>query len=332
MKKITAVLCGVMIVATLTIGCSKKAQQPGAQPGLSGMIRIDGSSTVFPITEAVAEEFQKVNAGVRVVVGISGTGGGFKRFVVGETDINDASRPIQETEATAASQHDIDFIELPVAYDGLSVVVHPSNGFATSMTIAELKKIWQPGSQVKLWSDVRAEWPAREIHLYGPGTDSGTFDYFTEAVVGEAKSCRADFTASEDDNVLVQGVTGDPDALGYFGYAYYQENKSRVKLVAVDKGTGAILPNAETIETGMYPLARPLLLYVNAQVAKQPAMTAFIDFYLRNGAALASEVGYIALPKEVYALATKRFQQGKTGSVFAGGGTAGKTLADMLRK
>ena len=328
MKRINVLLCTLLcIVSVAGMGCKKKPVG-----GLSGMIRIDGSSTVFPITEAVAEEFQKVNPGVRVVVGISGTGGGFKRFTVGETDINDASRPVQEAEGAIAKQHHIDYIELPIAFDGISVVVNPKNDFAKNMTTDELKKLWQPQSLVKKWSDLRPEWPARDIHLYGPGTDSGTFDYFTEVIVGQAKSSRPDYTASEDDNVLVQGVAGDPDALGYFGYAYYQSNQARLTVVAIDKGHGAIAPSKETIEAGTYPLSRPLFLYVNATIAKQPAMTKFVDFYLHNAATLSRAVGYVALPSDVYELAAARFQAGKTGSAFAGGGTAGKMLSELYRK
>ncbi len=329
MKRIAWLLGLCVIGITLSVGCSKKQSPTDSTSKLSGMIRIDGSSTVFPITEAVAEEFQKSFPDVRVVVGIAGTGGGFKRFTVGETDINDASRPISESEVAAATQHHVEFLEFPVAYDGLSVVVHPSNDFATTLTIEELKKIWQPQSQVKTWKDVRPEWPDRALHLYGPGTDSGTFDYFTEAVVGEAKSSRPDYTASEDDNVLVQGVSGDPDALGYFGFAYYQENKNRVKLVAIDKGAGPILPDTQTIETGSYPLSRPLFIYVNAKAARQPTVAKFIEFYLQQAGSLSSEVGYIQLPKEIYDVAMSRFKSGKTGTVYSKGAT-GKSLKELF--
>lgn len=292
----------------------------GGEGGGAGTttIRIDGSSTVFPITQAVAEEFQRAHRDVRVTVGISGTGGGFKRFTVGETDINDASRPIKESEAAAASERNIAYIELPVAFDGISVVVNPANDWVDELTVEELHAIWRPGSTVERWSDIRPTWPDRPITLYGPGTDSGTFDYFTEAVNGEGGACRQDFTASEDDNVLVQGVEGDRNALAYFGYAYYAENRDRLKVVPIDPGDGAVAPSDETINNGTYrPLSRPIFIYVTTEAAARPEVQAFVRFYLENAPTLVSEVGYVPLPDRVYELALQRFEEGVTGSAFA---------------
>ena len=291
-------------------------------------IRVDGSSTVFPITEAVAEEFAKVRKDVRVTVGISGTGGGMKRFGAGEIDIVDASRPIKQKEIDAALAGGVAFIELPVAYDGLSIVVNPKNDWVDHLTVAELKKIWEPASKVKNWSDVRAGWPAREIKLYGPGADSGTFDYFTEAINGKAQASRSDYQASEDDNTLVMGVAGDKDALGYFGFAYYEENAERLKLVAVDGGTGPVLPSTESIKTGKYvPLSRPLFIYVRK--SNRPEIKEFVKFYLDNAAELAAEVGYVALSPELYKAAHARFAGNRIGSEYAGDkATAKVSLAD----
>ena len=276
---------------------------PTAAPAavLKGNIEIDGSSTVFPITQAIAEEFRKTQPQVQVPVGISGTGGGFKRFVVGETDISDASRPITAAEADLATKNGIQYIELTVAYDGLSVLVNKSNTFVTCLTTAELKKIWDTGSAVKTWNQVRPEFPADPIRLYGPGTDSGTFDYFTEVINGKAKQSRADYTASEDDNVLVQGIAGDKNSLGYFGFAYFEENQDKLKLVGVDSGKGCVQPATQTINDGTYaPLSRPLFIYVNRKSLARPEVRAFVEYYLKNGAKLSAEVGYVALPAKVY--------------------------------
>ena len=262
---------------------------------------MDGSSTVFPITEAVAEEFRKGNRGVRLNVGISGTGGGFKRFVEGQTDINDASRPIKPSEAAAAAANGIEYLELAVAIDGLSVVVSPKNDFVDCLTVEQLKDIWEPGSSVDSWNDVDPTWPDEKLRLYGPGTDSGTFDYFTEVIVGQAQASRPDYTASEDDNVLVQGISGDRNALGYFGYAYYIENPGKLKIVAVDGGDGCVAPSETTIQDGTYqPLARSLLIYVNKASLARPEVKAFLEFYMDNGSELATEVGYIGLSDQEY--------------------------------
>ncbi|HUF50046.1 MAG TPA: PstS family phosphate ABC transporter substrate-binding protein [Longimicrobiales bacterium] len=268
---------------------------------LSGSIETDGSSTVYPITEAVAEEFAAAQPGVRVTVAYSGTGGGFKRFCSGETAISNASRPIKDSEAELCQQNNVEYLELGVATDGLAVVVNPQNSAVTCLTVAELKKIWEPGSRVTNWSEVRAGLPNETFKLYGPGTNSGTFDYFTEVIVGEAGSSRADYTASEDDNVLVQGVEGDRNALGYFGYAYYIENAQRLKALAVDGGNGCVAPTPETVMGGTYaPLSRPLFIYVNRTALQRPEVAAFVRFYMENAATLVPEVGYVPLEAAAY--------------------------------
>lgn len=294
-------------------------------------VRVDGSSTVFPITEAVAEEFQKENPTIRVTVGISGTGGGFKKFSAGETDLNDASRPIKAQEVSMASENGIEFIELPVAFDGISVLVNPGNDFVDSLTVEELRKIWQPGSTVNKWNDIRANWEDRALNLYGPGTDSGTFDYFTEAINGKSQACRADFTASEDDNVLVQGIAGDPNALGFFGFAYYGENRSRLKAVPIDGGKGPVAPSEQSINDGSYePLSRPIFIYVSKKASERPDVASFVKFYIENAPTLVSEVGYVPLPDRVYQLALARFEKRTTGSLFASGHRVGMSLEDLL--
>ena len=270
--------------------------------GLSGTIEIDGSSTIAPITEAVAEEFRKVAPGVQVNVGISGSGGGFKRFIVGDTDISDASRAIKDSEAATAADNGLDFYEFLVGVDGLSVMVSPNNDFVDCMTTSQLNELWKPESTVDSWSDLDSSWPDRRINLYGPGTDSGTFDYFTEEINGESKLSRADYVASEDDNVLVQGISGDRNALGYFGYAYYAANRDKLKLIAVDSGSGCVVPSIETIASGQYaPLSRPLFIYVNKERIQQRAdLRSFVEFYMENAAELTAEVGYVPLSEQDY--------------------------------
>lgn len=306
------------------------------------LISIDGSSTVYPITEAVAEEFQKAEKGkIRVTVGISGTGGGFKKFCNGETDISDASRPIKPTEVELCNKNKIEYIELPVAYDGLAVVVNPKNTWVDYMTVKELKRLWEPEAQGKItrWNQIRQNWPDKEVHLFGPGVDSGTYDYFTEAIVGREHSSRGDYTSSEDDNVLVQGVATDLLALGFFGVAYYENNKERLKLVPIDdendaNGKGPVLPTYENVANGTYqPLSRPIFIYVNKNSTKRPAVKKFVEFYLKNAGKLVKEVGYIPLPEKAYQLALKRFEKGITGSVFGGHGSqVGVKVEDLLKK
>jgi phosphate transport system substrate-binding protein len=300
------------------------------------VIKIDGSSTVYPVTEAVAEEFQKAKRGIfKVTVGISGTGGGFKKFCRGETDISDASRPILKEEMGSCKQAGIQYIELPVAYDALTVMVNPKNDWVTSMTIAELKKIWEPAAQGKVtrWNQVRSSWPNAPLKLYGPGADSGTFDYFTEAIMGKAKASRGDFTASEDDNVLVQGIASDRNALGYFGFAYYIENQSKLKAVAIDGGKGAVMPSAKTVEDGTYqPLSRPIFIYVNKKSAEKPEVKEFVEFYLRNASKLVKQVKYVALPAKAYSLGLDHFQKGKIGTVFGGEAEVGVKIEELLSR
>ncbi|NWF77977.1 MAG: PstS family phosphate ABC transporter substrate-binding protein [Chloroflexi bacterium] len=294
------------VASVLFAGCTSSqptTSSPSPMTGLSlsGTIEIDGSSTVYPITEAVAEEFRKLHPQIRINVGISGTGGGFKRFVVGETQISDASRPIKDSEKEQAAKNKIEWIEMPVAYDGLSVMVNPQNTWVTSMTVAELKKIWEPNSTIKRWNQIRSEWPDQPINLYGPGTDSGTFDYFTETINGKEDASRPDYTASEDDNVLVQGIAGDRNALGYFGYAYYVENKDKLKLVAIDSGSGPVLPSEQTINDGTYkPLSRLIFIYANKAALTRPEVKEFVRFYMTEGPKLVSEVGYVQLPARFY--------------------------------
>jgi phosphate transport system substrate-binding protein len=297
-------LSAILTVAFAMAACGGDAGNGGSDmgaAGLTGAVELDGSSTVFPIAEAVAEEFQIANPEVRVSVGFSGSGGGFKRFCAGETDISNASRPIKESEVEACAAARIQFTELPVAWDGLSVLANPGNTFAQCLTVDELRSIWEPGSSVRTWRDVRSEWPTEEIRLYGPGADSGTFDYFTETIMGETGAIRPDFQASEDDNILVQGIAGDEYALGYFGYAYYAENAQRLRLVAVDGGDGCVAPSDQTIEDGTYsPLARPLFVYVKHSALARPEVEAYVDFMLRSAAALVPATGYHALSAEQY--------------------------------
>lgn len=316
-------------------GEPKQAEAPtmNAPTGLAGAIKIEGSTTVLPISEAAAEEIQKANPKLNVTVGASGTGGGFKKFAADELDICDASRPVKDSEIEACAAKKIEFIELPIAFDGVTVNVNPQNTFVDKLTVAELKKMWEPDSKVQTWKDVRASWPAEPVKLYGPGTDSGTFEYFTEAVNGKAKACRSDYNASTSPNVQVTGISGDKGALGFFGYAYYAENKDKLKLVPIADGDKeAVLPSEETIANGTYkPLSRPLFLYVKQASADRPEVQAFVKFYLENAAQLVKKANYIPLPKEAYDLVLKRFAAKKTGTVFKGI-EPGLKLQDVLAK
>lgn len=316
----------LMIVASLVlVGCGGGSDQDGASTGLSGKVRADGSSTVFPISEAVAEEYGAVEPRVRVTVGVSGTGGGFKKFLGGETDINNASRTIRESEQERAAEAGIGFIEIPIAFDGLSVMVNPENDWVDYLTVAELSAIWKPDSEVTTWADVREGWPVEKIRLYGPGTDSGTFDYFTKAINGEEQASRPDFTASEDDNVLVQGIAGDLYSLGYFGYAYYVENKDKMKVVPIDGGAGPVEPTIETINSGVYaPLSRPVFIYIRPDALDNPAVVSFVDFHIDKAGMLAQEVGYVALPDSVYEAAKKRIADRVTGTAYGKNATVEK--------
>jgi phosphate transport system substrate-binding protein len=331
LRRVLGLCATALALAGLVAACGDGSQDSGSEGSqLSGSIEIDGSSTVFPITEAVAEEFRREQRNVRVTVGIAGTGGGFQKFCNGETVIQDASRPISANEITACAGKNVEYIELPVAYDALSVVVNPQNNWVTCITTAELKTMWQPSAQgsVTSWNQVNSAWPNNSLRLFGPGTDSGTFDYFTETINGRAKESRGDYTPSEDDNVLVQGVAGDRGALGYFGLAYYLENQNRVKAAQVDGGKGCVAPSASTVENGTYPLSRPLFIYVRKDAASRPEVKAFVDFYVKNAAELAAEVGYVKFPDAVYTLVSSRWTAGKVGSTFSGKtGTVQELLA-----
>jgi phosphate transport system substrate-binding protein len=301
------------------------------------IVKIDGSSTVFPITEAVAEEFQKAKKGaVKVTVGISGTGGGFKKFCRGETDISDASRPILKKEMEDCRQAGIQYIELPVAYDALTVVVNPKNGFVKSLSIAELKKMWEPAAQGKVtnWNQINPAFPNAPLKLFGAGADSGTFDYFTEAITGKAKSSRGDFTASEDDNVLVQGVARDVNALGFFGFAYYVENRDKLKAVPIIEKDGkpTVAPSMENVLNGTYqPLARPIFIYVNAASLKKPEVREFVEYYNRHGASLAQEVKYVPLPAKAYTYNLESIGKMRLGTKFDGANKVGLTIEQLMK-
>jgi phosphate transport system substrate-binding protein len=301
-------------------------------------IQIDGSSTVFPVSEAVAEEFQKAKKGaVRVTVGVSGTGGGFKKFCRGETDISNGSRPILRQEMDDCAKNGVKFIEMPIAFDALTVAVSPKNNFLECVTVAELKKIWEPAAQGKVmnWNDVNPKWPNRKMSLFGAGADSGTFDYFTEAVNGKAKATRADFTASEDDNVLVQGIERDENSLGYIPYAYYEPHKSKMKAIGIDegKGKGCVKPSLEAVTAGTYnPLARPLFIYVTTKAAEKPEVKEYIEFLMTKGAPLVKEVKYLPLPDSAYATAHKHFKDGRLGTVFGGVPEVGVSVDELMKR
>ena len=315
-----------------------KVSQTTNLRNLKGDIQIDGSSTVFPITEAVAEEFGYLTEGnVRVVVGVSGSGGGFKRFCAGETDFSNASRAIKQEEVDMCAEAGIEYIEIPVAMDGLSVMVNPQNDFVSCITEKELNTMWRPESEdiIKTWNHINPDWPDEKLQLYGPGVDSGTFDYFTETINGESQASRGDFVASEDDNVLVHGISGDQNSLGYFGYAYYVENMHSLKIVGIDGGDGCVKPTPETINNGTYkPLSRALFIYVRKDSALKPHIQEFIRYYLSadGGQPLASEVGYIPLPSRVYELAQSRVDSGLTGTLFGGSTPQKGDIEDVLSK
>ncbi|MEI6227609.1 MAG: PstS family phosphate ABC transporter substrate-binding protein [Methylophilaceae bacterium] len=299
------------------------------------VIAIDGSSTVYPITEAMAEEFQKIQK-VKVTVGESGTGGGFKKFCRGETDISDASRPIAQKEMDACKEAGIQYIELPIAYDALTVVVNSKNDWVKSLSVDELKSIWKPGSSVKNWKQVNSTYPDKAMGLFGPGTASGTFDYFTEAVNGKAKASRTDYTPSEDDNVLVQGVSGNVGGMAYFGYAYYEANKDKLRAIPIiaKDGAPAVMPSPEAVKDGTYqPLSRPLFIYVNATAAAfKPEVKAFVNFYLENAPKLVAEVKYVPLPAEDYAAVKAHYKAMKPGTGFGGKNEVGIKIKDLINR
>lgn len=335
-------LLGLLLIGA-SFGCSgsNNAGQPKTDPSSeSGLVKVDGSSTVFPITEAVAEEFQAANGGkFRVTVGISGTGGGFKKFVRGELDIVNASRPILKEEIDMASTNGVEYIELPIAFDALTVVVNKQNDWLTSMTVDELKKIWEPDAQGKVltWDQVRPEFPKEKLALFGAGSDSGTFDYFTDAIVGKAKSSRGDYTGSEDDNTLVQGIEGNKYALGYIPFAYYEPHKDRMKAVSImwekNKVKEPVAPSLENVLAGTYnPLSRPLFIYVNVKSLGRPEVKQFVEFYLNNALKLTREVKYLPLPESAYATVKERFSQGKKGTGFGGQPEVGLPIDDILKR
>ncbi|PPJ61721.1 PstS family phosphate ABC transporter substrate-binding protein [Cuspidothrix issatschenkoi] len=327
---------------TTTSNSSDNIQQPTeavkvTNSTTAALIKVDGSSTVYPITQAVVKAYQaNPENKSQVQVSISGTSGGFEKFCAGEIDISNASRPINQSEMAACKKNNISYMELPIAFDALTIAVNPQNNWAKDITVAELKKIWEPGAEGKItkWNQVRSSWPDRPIKLYGAGDKSGTFDYFTEAIVGKAKASRKDYTTSEDDEVLVAGINKDPDALGYFGYAYYEENKDKLKVLAVNSGKGAVLPSPETVEKAKYqPLSRPLFIYVNLWSSKNKTVVyKFADFYIKNAAKTAVSVGYVPLSEEAYKLDYVHLHKGKVGTVFGGKSEFKLTLGELLRK
>jgi phosphate transport system substrate-binding protein len=326
------ILTGALVVAaTGTFGVTSQLASAADR------IAIDGSSTVYPITEAVAEEFQKVNDDVQVTVGVSGTGGGFEQFCRGRIAISDASRPIEENERQLCRKNGIEYIELPIALDAVTVIVNPDNDWVQCMTVEELKTIWEPAAQGKItsWNQVRKAWPKQELVLFGPGADSGTFDYFTDAIMGEEGMIRGDFTPSEDDNVLVQGVAQSPGGLAYFGYAYYEENQDILKAVAIDSGEGCVEPSFETTKNGTYqPLSRPLFIYISKQAAEKDYVRKFVEFYLdpQRATELVAQVGYVPLPQEVYQVAMQNFKNRKLGTAFASGDMVGVSIEGLLKR
>jgi phosphate transport system substrate-binding protein len=329
-KCIALMILGIASTSMLVVLSKADSQK-------NSSIKIDGSSTVYPITQAIAQEFKTSNKEpVDLSVNFSGTSGGFKKFCAGETDISDASRPIQIKEMEACKQAGVAYIELPIAFDALTVVTNPQNDWLKSLTTADLKKIWEPAAEKKvtLWNQINPDFPNLAIALFAPGKDSGTFDYFTEAIVGEIDSSRTDYTASEDDNFLVKKVSQNPNALGYFGLAYYESRAKDLKAVAIDSGKGAVLPSRQTVEAGQYqPLSRPLFIYVNSSAAqKKPVLRQFVEFYLEKAPQIVSSVGYVPLPEDSYYLTKIHFQRGKVGTVFDGKSEFNLTIGELLRK
>lgn len=335
-------LAGIFLGSALLAGCGGPAESTanntsggesntsGTGEKLSGDIAIDGSSTVYKATAKVAESFMEKNPDVNIDVKISGTGGGFKKFAAGETDISNASRPIKSSEADEAKKNNVEFVEIPVGYDGITVVVNPKNTWVKSLTVEELKKMWEPNSTVKTWKDVRAEFPATPVTFYGPGTESGTFDYFTKVIVGEEKKMRTDFQASEDDNVILQGVAGDEGAIGYFGMAYWEQNKDKVTAIAIDSGNGPVEPSVDSVLSLTYqPLSRPEFIYIKTSAMDRPEVAAFVKYYLgADGQAGVKESGYVPFKPETYERILKIVDQKKTGSIFDG--QTGKAVEDVL--
>lgn len=318
------------IAALALAACGGEGQQQAGGGAGSEQIAIDGSSTVFPLAEAAAEGFgQTARGGARVTVGESGTGGGFGKFCRGETQVSNASRPISAEEMATCAAANIQYIELPIAFDGISVVVHPSNPL-TDVTMAQLRTIWQPSAErtILRWNQVSPSWQATNLSLFGPGTASGTFDFFTEAVNGDGGASRTDYTPSEDDNVIVQGVSSNAGAMGYFGFAYYEQNRERLKLLSID----GVTPSAETIASGQYALSRPMFIYVNAEALRRPQVRRFVDYFIQNAATLAPRVGYVALPADAYTAMAARVANNETGSAFSGHNEVGLSITQVLAR
>ncbi|MFO5438112.1 MAG: PstS family phosphate ABC transporter substrate-binding protein [Dolichospermum sp.] len=335
-KKLVLAL-GMLILTTSCTTTSNSADNIQPDSTTEGVIKVDGSSTVYPITQAVVKAYQANSENnSQVKVSISGTSGGFEKFCQGKIDINNASRPINQSEMADCKKNGISYMELPIAFDALTIAVNPQNTWTKDITIAELKKIWEPSAEGKItkWNQIRPSWPDRPIKLYGAGDKSGTFDYFTAAIVGKAKASRKDYTASEDDQVLVTGINKDINALGYFGYAYYADNKDKLKVVAFNSVKGAILPSPETVEKAKYqPLSRPLFIYVNLWSSKNKTVVyKFADFYIKNAAKIANSVGYVPLSEEAYKLDYVHLYKGKVGTVFGGKSEFNLTLGELLRK
>jgi phosphate transport system substrate-binding protein len=338
-----AVVAGMLALASCTSTSDQSAEKslPNATQVSNSQtistIKVDGSSTVYPITNAIAKEYQaSQNNQAQVLVNFSGTGGGFKKFCAGETDISNASRPITSEEMEACRKNGVAYVEIPVAFDALTVVVNPQNNWVKDITVEELKKMWEPAAEgkIKTWNQVRASWPNRPLKLFGAGKDSGTFDYFTEATVGKARASRNDYISSEDDEVIANGVSKDPDALGYFGYAYYQEHKNKLKVLAINNGKGSVLPETATVEKAQYqPLSRPLFIYVNFENAqKKEPLQQFVNFYLQKVPKVVTSLGYVPLPDEAYRIGYIHLNSGKVGTVYAGKPQFDLTIAEVLRK
>lgn len=330
MLKLGVKVASAAILAVALSACGQGGQQAPAGGSSGESIAIDGSSTVYPLAEAAAEAFTvNVTGGARVTVGESGTGGGFRKFCRGETQISNASRPISADEIAQCAAGNVTFIEIPIAFDGISVVVHPSNPVSAT-TMDQLRQVWQPSAErsITRWRQVFPAGPDTALTLFGPGTASGTFDYFNEAVNGDGGASRTDYTPSEDDNVVVQGVSGNPGALGYFGFAYYEQNRERVKALSIN----GVAPSVATIADGSYPLARPMFIYINAEALRRPAVRRFVDYYLQNAADLSARVGYVPLPAEAYQEYATRVSEGRTGTAFGGHNEVGLSISDLMAR
>jgi len=337
---IVSLPAGAALLAVALLGCTENGSGAGSGSGqLSGQIEIDGSSTVYRLTVGSYELFRDEQPGVKVTINYAGTGGGFTKFLQGKLDIVDASRPIQQNEIEAAKQAGLEYIELPVAFDALTVAVSAGNDWANEMTVAELKKFWEPAAKDKItrWNQIRDAWPDKKIELFGAGHDSGTFDYFTEAIIGKKGSIRADATATEDDNVIVQGIAGNKYALGYLPFAYYEPNKDKLKAVKIDwkpdDDVGAIEPGVETVRSGKYnPLSRPLFIYVKKSSAERPEVQKFVEFYLAHAHELAAELQYVPLPDAAYAMAKERFAKRQMGTGFGGKSEVGMPIEEIMKR